>query len=147
MNTNGKVGFIQPHKFFQSAFGEGIRCYLSSEKAISSIVHFGANQIFEGATTYTCLFFLDKSRNENIDIIQVNEPLKWALDKSIMSSFYCKHPRDGNPWSLTSDDKQKLTDRINLIPQTLGDITRKIFVGLQTSADNIYILEITSVSK
>ncbi|MBK6680441.1 MAG: hypothetical protein IPG53_10625 [Ignavibacteriales bacterium] len=31
---------------------------------------------------------------------------------------------------------------MNKIPDTLGSITRKIFVGLQTSADKIYVLDI-----
>lgn len=142
LNKKGILGFIQPHKFFQADFGVGIREFITKNKAINKIVHFGANQIFEGATTYTCLLFLDKNQNSEFKYIEVTNPEEWSNNKAFEISFLCKQPINSEKWSFVNKSKQKLIEKLNLIPQNLGDLTRKIFVGLQTSADKIYVLEV-----
>jgi type I restriction-modification system DNA methylase subunit len=41
ISSNGRVGFILPHKFFNAQYGEGIRKVLLDTKAIDEIIHFG----------------------------------------------------------------------------------------------------------
>ena len=57
INKFGQLVYIVPHKFFQSTFGAGIRELLTRKKTLRQIVRFGAEQIFDEATTYTCLLF------------------------------------------------------------------------------------------
>ncbi|MBU2053840.1 MAG: Eco57I restriction-modification methylase domain-containing protein, partial [Proteobacteria bacterium] len=61
LNAKGRLGFILPHKFFNAQYGESLRNLLAKGKHLSEVVHFGDAQIFTGATTYTCLLFLDKA--------------------------------------------------------------------------------------
>ena len=63
LNEKGRLGFILPHKFFNAQYGEPLRGVISSGKHLAKVVHFGDQQVFEDATTYTCLLFLDKSRS------------------------------------------------------------------------------------
>jgi type I restriction-modification system DNA methylase subunit len=56
LNQHGRLGKIVPNKFFKTDYGENLRELLSERKAVSEIVDFGANQVFD-ATTYTCLLF------------------------------------------------------------------------------------------
>jgi adenine-specific DNA-methyltransferase len=55
MNERGLTCFILPHKFLNSDFGEGTREFLYKNKAISQILHFGSNMVFQDASTYTCI--------------------------------------------------------------------------------------------
>lgn len=142
LNPNGLLGFIQPHKFFQSEFGDGIRNYVAQNKSLEQIVHFGANQIFDGATTYTCLLMLNKKKNKEFTFIEVTNPLDWSIDKSLSEQFVSAQPKVNEKWNFANETKQNLIDKLNKIPHKLSDITRKIFVGLQTSADKIYVLQI-----
>jgi adenine-specific DNA-methyltransferase len=150
LNPKGILGFIQPHKFFQADFGEGVRTFLSAEKAISEIVHFGAAQVFKDATTYTCLLFLDKKRRKNFYFVKVND-LETPTDtlQAVLNNKPDRYeatdieqPKDGNNWNFGADNAAALLDKIKKQPETLADVTRKIFVGLQTSADKIYVLRI-----
>jgi len=75
LNDRGGLGFILPHKFFNSQYGESLRGLLAEGRHLSSIVHFGYQQVFSGATTYTCLLFLTQSGNENVYISQGSEKL------------------------------------------------------------------------
>ena len=62
LNKSGKMGFILPHKFFNAQYGEGLRGIISKGKHLSHVIHFGDQQVFKGATTYTCLLFLEKNQ-------------------------------------------------------------------------------------
>ncbi len=59
LNDKGRLGFILPHKFFNAKYGEPLRGLLAKGKHLSDIVHFGDQQVFTNATTYTCLLFVD----------------------------------------------------------------------------------------
>lgn len=140
LKEKGVLGYIQPHKFFQADFGVGIRSYLSKSKNIESIISFGHNQIFSGATTYTCLFFLKKSRIEKIKYAVIDNIDEWQ-NGFVSNYIEIDHPKDEKKWNFSNDNVRELMEKIKQ-PQTLGDITTKIFVGLQTSSDKIYVLNI-----
>ncbi len=142
LSKNGLLGFIQPHKFFQSDFGVSLRDYLAEKKAIDRIVHFGAAQIFDSATTYTCLLFLNKLHEGDFDFLQVNDPKEWQADIKSFKTFKVKQPIKGAKWNFTDNAKQALLDKLNAMPLKLKDITRKIFQGVATSADKIFVLKI-----
>jgi type I restriction-modification system DNA methylase subunit len=142
LNENGILGFIQPHKFFQADFGEGVRNLFSKQKALAEIVNFGAQQVFEDATTYTCLLFLSKQKQKEVTVRNVNDLLVFAMDNSVSETFTSKQPEINTKWNFVSKDKQSLFEKLYKQNKSLGDITRKIFVGLQTSADKIYVLDI-----
>ena len=61
IKSGGRVGYIVPisssRRITVSACGR-----IANEFALSQIVDFGANQVFD-ATTYTCLLFLQKAKN------------------------------------------------------------------------------------
>ena len=48
---DGLLGFICPHKFWQAAYGKGIREIFVKGKHLISIVDFAHQQVFRGATT------------------------------------------------------------------------------------------------
>ncbi len=139
LNKTGALGFIQPHKFMQSDFGIGLRNYLSEKKALQKIVHFGSEQVFNAATTYTCLIFLSKARQANFDFTPVENLIPDKLQE--VKTYKLKQPLIGNKWHFTSPQKEKVMQKLHAQPLRLGDIVRKIFVGLQTSADSIYVLK------
>lgn len=142
LNEKGLMGFIQPHKFFQADFGEGLRNLLAKEKALVEVVNFGSEQVFADATTYTCLLFLSKMKQKEIKISNVNDLKTFATDHSPMETFSSPQPQINTKWNFVSSAKQSLFDKLFKQVKTLADITRKIFVGLQTSADKIYVLEL-----
>ncbi|MEK0336628.1 MAG: N-6 DNA methylase, partial [Nitrosopumilus sp.] len=147
LNQNGVLGFIQPHKFFQSDFAKNIRNYFATEKALKQIVHFGAKQVFADATTYTCLLFLDKQQNKHFNFLQIKGNPEEAIlstfngEKATIENYSVKQPAENTKWHFSHPKKQQIIDKLNLQSQKLGDVVRKIFVGLQTSADKIYVLE------
>jgi len=160
LSENGQLAFIVPHKFFQATFGEGLRKVLTRSKALRQIVRFGAEQVFEEATTYTCLLFLSERANNQFDLIEVKslERGEEVLQAVRQRDEHPDYAQETLPepvisgsgysekvgWDFTIGASSFILKRIQQYPNTLEKITRKIFVGLQTSADKIYVLEILS---
>ena len=66
LRPGGVMGFILPNKFFQASYGKQLRGLLSEQQAVWQVVDFGDAQVFEDATTYTCLLFLRKAHNPEV---------------------------------------------------------------------------------
>lgn len=156
LSEHGEFAYIVPHKFFQAAFGQSLRELLTRHGALRQIVRFGSEQVFEEATTYTCLLFLSAQPQNQFDLLEVrtltrgDEVLQAARKRN-------KHPdydsdrlpapemptgRQPVDWNFVVGKEGRILRRIQQHPKTLDDITQKIFVGLQTSADKIYVLEV-----
>ena len=145
LNPKGRFGFILPHKFFQTQYGEPLRGIISKGKHLSHVVHFGHQQVFEGASTYTCLLFLNREGGKECFFEKVDNLKDW-LNKgsSIVGKIAATKIKEAE-WNFTVGENSGLFERMTKIPTRLRDIA-DIFVGLQTDADDVYILEEKQIS-
>lgn len=140
LNHRGKLGFICPHKFFNSKYGEKIRLLVSENKHLSHIVHFGAQQVFEGATTYTCLLFLNKQPSSEFLFAKVDDLLTWRTGGKSTEGRIRTDKLSFKDWHFPVGQGADLFTKLSEMPHKLGDVA-DIFVGLQTSADDVYIMD------
>ena len=75
LNERGRLGFILPHKFFNAQYGEPLRGLIAEGRHLADVVHFGDQQVFAGATTYTCLLFLEK---EGAEVVQLRQGARFG---------------------------------------------------------------------
>lgn len=140
LDPRGRLGFILPHKFFNSKYGEPLRGLIAQGRNLAHVVHFGDKQIFAGATTYTCLMFLDRAGNEIFDIVSVNNLESWQRGEQQDHGLMEAKSVTSLEWKFSTGVDRELFDRLNQFPTKLGDISH-LFVGLQTDADDVYIVE------
>jgi len=81
LQREGRLGFILPHKFFNARYGEPLRSLISEERHLCHIVHFGDQQLFEGASNYTCLLFLRKAGCAKFEIEKVDDLEAWRMTR------------------------------------------------------------------
>ncbi len=105
IKQNGIVSFILPHKFLVSDFGEGIRGFFVKNKAVSNLVHFGSEMVFNDASTYTCIISL----THNNSYLKFINPI--SEKKEIPSIFYAKSPYTGIGEPL----REHLNNLVNVI--------------------------------
>jgi adenine-specific DNA-methyltransferase len=150
LSPTGMLAYIVPHKFFQASFGEGLRRLLTAKKALAEVVRFGAAQVFEESTTYTCLLFLTSQPQDDFKLFEVRS-LDTGEEVLQLARLRREHPDyayDTLPvpkdiqWDFGIGESDLILKRLRQHHQTLDKISRKIFVGLQTSADKLYVLEI-----
>ena len=156
LNSQGQFAYIVPHKFFQASFGGALRRFLTERGALREIVRFGSSQVFEESTTYTCLLFLGAEPSSSFDLLEVKtldrgeEVLQAARTRTKHPDYaFEPYPEptisqgiEAVDWDFSIGEDRRIIERLQQHPHTLSDIARKIFVGLQTSADKIYVLKI-----
>ncbi|MDX4050417.1 N-6 DNA methylase [Aliarcobacter skirrowii] len=136
LNKTGKLSYILPHKFLISDFGSGIRRFLSENKAVESLLHFGSEMVFEDASTYTCIINLshnnEKLHFKSISPNDIFNPFEYdSISYENLNS---------DKWNLSSNDITKVLEKINLQPLRVKDVFAKIFQGIATSGDDVYLL-------
>jgi len=141
LNKNGRLGFILPHKFFNAKYGESLRLLISKGKHLAHVVHFGDQQIFVGATTYTCLLFLDKEGRNKCRFVKVDDLSTWRIDGEAVEGNIPAKGVTSAEWNFTVGNGAALFKRLYRIPIKLENVTSRIFQGIKTSADKIYIVE------
>ena len=141
LNEKGRLGFILPHKFFNAQYGEPLRGVISKGKHLAQVVHFGDQQVFENATTYTCLMFLDKTTHEQFEFIKVQDLESWrASETSIKGEIYSENVTE-KEWNFSVGEGTKLIEKFSKMPVRLENIAKRIFQGFKTGADPVFILE------
>jgi type I restriction-modification system DNA methylase subunit len=153
LKPGGILGFILPHKFFQAAYGQGLRKLIAEQKALMEVVNFRDNQIFEEASTYTCLLFLQKGKNgafKYADVARLEDPDKqlqiireheeYQDDRMRVGKLPKKQVTEA-PWSFSFGEESALLEKLKNVRTTLGDVTTRIFQGVITSADTVFLFK------
>jgi hypothetical protein len=141
LNKRGRFGFILPHKFFNAQYGEPLRGLVAQGKHLARVVHFGDQQVFAGATTYTCLLFLDKAGRDECQLAKVDDLTAWRATGQATEGVIPAQNVTAAEWNFTVGRGAALFERLSKMPVKLGDVA-DIFVGLQTSADDVFILDL-----
>ncbi|MFD2550765.1 Eco57I restriction-modification methylase domain-containing protein [Bizionia sediminis] len=138
INAKGIVSYILPHKFLVTDFGVGIRQFFKEKQAVESILHFGSEMVFADASTYTCIINLDKAKKESVHFKKINPhelaiPFEW--DYMLYDNL------NEQNWDLQSQKVFDTIDTLKQQPYTVDDVFDRIFVGMQTSLDAVYVFE------
>lgn len=147
LREGGILGFILPHKFFQGENGKRIREFIYRNKAVYQIVDFGTNQVFEDASTYTCLLFLQKKKNKEFYYKRFNLGEDF---KNLSSLTFEKKDIEilrEDMWNFSNSEIQGVLDKIKSQPRDFRSITRKIFKGSSTGNDEIFLLDLIKERK
>ena len=144
LNDNGCLGYIVPNKFTKVGAGEKLRHLLSQSGHLKRIISFGANQIFQSKTTYTCLLILEKRQNKNCGFYEVKDLSGWKF-KDLKKSDYEEYPissLDDEVWIFVPSHFKHAYNKINASSIQLIKLLGKnnIFNGIQTSRNSIYVI-------
>lgn len=146
LREGGRLGYIVPHKFFIIKAGKNLRKLIADSQHLSSIVHFGANQVFPNRSTYTAIIILNRNRTEDFTVERIENPhiLKSVRDKQFTK--YSGVDISGEPWVFLSSRSRAVFEKMRSMSVKPLKVFADVFVGLQTSADGIYIQKIADFS-
>ncbi|MGB3195962.1 MAG: N-6 DNA methylase [Phycisphaerae bacterium] len=155
---DGLLGFICPHKFWQASYGQGIREVLSQGRHLRSIVDFADQQVFRGAATYTAIQIFSKKGNTGpADYAKFNELTDGdaqcrALDSGQKpagtSSYSAAQPPAVGPWRFESRAQAVHGAAVAAAaPTTLGDLADRMFQGIRTSMNDVFVLRVVNPAK
>jgi adenine-specific DNA-methyltransferase len=139
LSPTGALGYITQNNLFSSLSGEQLRQFLKDEKAVNKIVDFGHMQIFETASAYTCLLFMDRKRHDSIQFCQILQHFD-SLDLStLVYSRVDIGSLNAKKWRLMSESDGVNLARLELRGKRLGEIC-DIRVGFATLKDSVFLI-------
>lgn len=143
LTTTGVVGYILPNKFMKVGAAKKLRGLLS-QGYVSDIISFGANQIFQDKTTYTCIIRLSYQKNQNINYSEVKDFKKWLVDKNsttLGQNIISYGKISDNTWILYPREYETVYNKIMqnscLLCELVG--SKNIFNGIQTSRNDYFV--------
>ncbi|MEE8200496.1 MAG: DUF559 domain-containing protein [Candidatus Acidoferrales bacterium] len=140
LNPKGQLGFICPHKFFNAKYGAALRSLVADGQHLGHVVHFGDQQVFDRATTYTCLLFLDKPPTEECRFVKVNDLTAWRVSGAATEGPIKSKHVTALEWNFAVGPGAALFEKLSRMPVKLGEVAH-IFVGTQSSAEQVFVLE------
>jgi type I restriction-modification system DNA methylase subunit len=142
---DGRLGMIVPHKFMTIHAGRALRQLLTAGRRIEKVVHFGVQQVFgRQAANYTCILILDRRGSVNVEIERVEALEAWRYGAPGQFMTVPAYELGVDAWQFADAATRDLFARARAACRTeLGQIA-EIFVGVQTSADAIYIFKATA---
>ena len=139
LKAGGVVGYVVPHKFMNIMSGQELRHFLSSNGSILKIIHFGTHQAFKNRSTYTCILVLGKPAKHSYEISFVRDWNRFLFDHKAEYETYPSETLGDAPWTFIPGQIKEQLGKIHDRCNDLSDLAR-IFVGVQTSNDKIYII-------
>jgi type I restriction-modification system DNA methylase subunit len=147
LKPGGRLGFITSGKFLKADYGKKIQQLLHQNCTVESIMDLSAQQVFAEATTYPVIIVLKKGTEDkslrytsiptDVDLSKVTQPIDTSTLPTTTTNQEAVVKGIWPPVAVGDTLLTKLSQ--NAVP--LAELSERIFVGLQTSADKVYILE------
>jgi SAM-dependent methyltransferase len=126
-----RAGLVLPNRLLNARYAGAVRQRIAMGRHLEAVEDHGSTQHFAGASTYTCLLFLTGDPSLVVRVQREGEQ-GW-VDASALRE---------DPWPLRTGKGASLEARLAKMTG-LGEVA-KIFVGVQTSADRIFHLDLPS---
>ncbi|WP_248896835.1 Eco57I restriction-modification methylase domain-containing protein [Haloplanus halobius] len=162
LTDDGKLAYICPDRLVMADYAKEIRDQLV-EEPITNLIDFKEADIFDVPTPYPCIFTIDREgtvednsvrcarfSDKNDDVLEDIRHLdRWRTPENAedyelfeYSQSQLAKDNEGTPaiWKPMPADEREVFDKIERAADLrLNDVSKDIFVGMQTSADSVYI--------
>ena len=136
-NSNGVISYIMPNKWLQAGYGKELRVYFLN-KRLERLIDFGDIQIFEGATTYPCIFI---GRNEEpakqmiVSVLKAADALDFNQNVKNTEEVFDISQFSSDTWVISSQKEKALLERLSATHLPLkkfinGESYRGVLTGL-----------------
>lgn len=143
LKEGGLLGYIVPSKFYKVGAGQKLRKFLTENRSLKKVISFGANQVFEDKTNYTCLLIIENADNETFEYAEVKKLSDWRVGNLTTANIDIIETAslDNEGWALVTPDLKAAYGQILAQSTALDEIVGEdnIYNGIQTSANTTYI--------
>lgn len=139
LSEGGAVGFIIPNNYLSISSAQELRKLLGERRAVSKVIDFGENLVFEPIHTYSSLLFLNKQKNQTVSYAKLKKSanISAILNSTIPFQTDAMHLNAAG-WKFLSQTEQ---ENIQKIEQAGDSIQKQIRIGIATLRDHIYFMD------
>ena len=139
LNEDGTLGYITVNTFYRSLNGSAFRHYLSDGGFDCTIIDFGAEQLFKGCSTYTCLCIIRGKKTGTIHYLETSSYNLAQLDTDQFEVISYSSLDERKGWVLKDKNTTSKIRSIESIGKSLGELV-DIKNGFATLRNEIYLL-------
>ncbi|MFU8843602.1 MAG: Eco57I restriction-modification methylase domain-containing protein [Bacteroidales bacterium] len=145
LNKDGLFGIIVANKWMRAKYGEPLRKWLKSQSIIE-IIDFGDLPVFQGATTYPCIFISGKNGKQPGAFSAVEVPdLNFSNLKDYLTGNRKQISKDtlnDQGWQLVSVRETTLLEKLKANSIPLGEYVKgKIYRGVLTGLNEAFVID------
>ena len=142
--SGGIVSYIMPNKWLQAGYGKELRAYFLS-KRLEKLIDFGDIQIFEGATTYPCIFI---GRNAtpvcqlSVSVLKAANSQDFNQNVTNTEEIFDISQFSSDTWVISSQKEKALIEKLSKEHQTLKDfIGGEAYRGVLTGLSEAFLID------
>lgn len=140
LNDNGILGYITVNNFYRSVNGRAFRAYVSYYGYDFKIIDFGAEQVFKGRSTYTCICIISKNIGD-VKYVRTSSSSLSMIEDSSYTRLPYNMLDNHEGWLLQSLDVASNIKRIESCGKPLGKVFN-IKNGFATLKNEVYVLNV-----
>ncbi len=141
---NGLISYIMPNKWLQAGYGKELRSFFLG-KRLEKLIDFGDIQIFEGATTYPCIFVGRNSEPANqLSVSVLTAANSWDFNHNVSSTeeIFDISQFSSDTWVISSQKEKSLLEKLTSNHKTLKDfVGGEAYRGVLTGLSDAFFID------
>lgn len=150
LKQGGVISYIMPNKWLQAGYGKNLREYFLKYHLVQ-LIDFGDFQIFQGATTYPCIFISRKvlpTKTFSVSVLKSSSAIDFESHVSAISETFNTNGFSGDTWVISSNADVKILDRLKSSFKTLSQsINGQANYGIKPGLTEAFIIDEETRSK
>ncbi len=144
VRQDGIVSYIMPNKWLQAGYGKELRSYLLT-KRLERLIDFGDIQVFDGATTYPCIFIgQQKEPTSELKVSALNVANASDFNQNVLATEevfdYLQFTSD--TWVISSHKEKVFIERLSSSFPTLKEIVGgEAYRGVLTGLSEAFLID------
>jgi len=141
---DGFVSYIMPNKWLQAGYGKELRAYFL-KKRLEKLIDFGDIQIFEGATTYPCIFIgRNAIPSEKLSVSVLTAANSQDFYQNVLSTeeIFDLSQFSSDTWIISSQKEKALIERLSKSFPALKDfVVGEAYRGVLTGLSEAFLID------
>lgn len=144
LKTKGAISYIMPNKWLQAGYGKSLREYFL-EKQLTQLIDFGDIQIFQGATTYPCIFIARNDRPQlrfSVSVLKATAIFDFYSNVIETAETFRTDQFNGDTWVISSNTNHAILESLNSKFQNLSEsINGAANYGIKPGLTEAFIID------
>ena len=143
LKNKGVLAYITSNKWMRAKYGQSLREYFINNVNILTLIDFGDSQIFESATTYTCInIFLKEKSGKKTSVWDLSKTYEahTSLESMLDENKGCEGVFNEDSYIIVPTEQAEIKNRIESIGTQLKDWDVSINYGVKTGFNDAFII-------
>lgn len=136
------VSYIMPNKWMQAGYGKELREFMLSRN-LNRLIDFGDLQIFEGATTYPCIFVAKNDSEEStmkVSVLKQDKVTNFNQMVRDTEEIFALSEFTSDTWVISSKKEKEFLETLSKQYKSLSSIVEGAYRGVLSGLSEAFLI-------